>query len=123
VVGKEHVVNTVTVRLPETLAKSLSREALPPDEAIIKALEEWLEQREQERAKEAKKLERERVWEAIRSTGLWHSQEDQRAFVERLISTLGLETVELPSHEELRQELEGVPPLSELIIAERDEGR
>jgi len=115
--------STVTVRLPETLAKSLSREALPPDEAIIAALEEWLEQREQERAKEAKKLERERVLEAIRSTGLWHSQEDQRAFVEGLISTLGLEAVELPSHEELRQELEGVPPLSELIIAERDEGR
>ena len=115
--------NTVTVRLPEALAASLSREALPPDEVIIKALEEWLEQREQERVKEAKKLERERVLEAIRSTGLWCSHEDQRAFVERLMSTLGLEAVELPSHEELRQELEGVPPLSELIIAERDEGR
>lgn len=61
--------------------------------------------------------------EAIRSTGLWRSQEDQRAFVESLIRTLGLEAVELPSHEELRQQLEGVPPLSELIIAERDEGR
>jgi len=123
VVEKEHIVSTITVRLPETLAESLRRETLPPDEAIIKALEEWLEQREQERAKEAKKLERERVLEAIRSTGLWRSQEDQRAFVERLMSTLGLEAVELPSHEELRQELEGVPPLSELIIAERDEGR
>ncbi len=115
--------STVTVRLPETLAESLSREALPPDAAIIAALEEWLEQREQERTKEAKRLERERVLEAIRSTGLWRSQEEQRAFVERLISTLGLEAVELPSHEELRKELEGVPPLSELIIAERDEGR
>ena len=115
--------STITVQLPETLAESLRREVLPPDKAIIKALEEWLEKRRQERAKEAKKLEQERVLEAIRSTGLWRSQEDQRAFVERLMSTLGLEAVELPSHEELRQELEGVPPLSELIIAERDEGR
>jgi len=121
--------STITVRLPETLAESLRREVLAPDKAIIKALEEWLEKRRQEQAeeaereKEAAKSERERVLEAIRSTGLWHSQEDQRAFVERLISTLGLEAVELPSHEELRQELEGVPPLSELIIAERDEGR
>ena len=121
--------STITVRLPETLAESLRRETLPPDKAIIRALEEWLEKRRQEQAggaereKEAAKSERERVLEAIRSTGLWHSQEDQRAFVERLISTLGLEAVELPSHEELRKELEGVPPLSELIIAERDEGR
>ena len=113
--------STITVQLPETLAESLRREVLPPDKAIIKALEEWLEKRRQERAKEAKKLERERVLEAIRSTGLWRSQEDQRAFVERLMSTLGLEAVELPSHEELRRELEGVSPLSELIIAERRE--
>jgi hypothetical protein len=116
-------ISTITVQLPEDLAESLRREVLPPDKAIIKALEELLERRRQERAKEANKLERERVLGAIRSTGLWHSQEDQRAFVERLISTLGLEAIELPSHEELRQELEGVPPLSELIIAERDEGR
>ena len=122
-VEKEHVMSMIEVRLPEPLAKRLQEEAVPADEAIVEALEEWLEQREQERAKEAKKLERERVLEAIRSTGLWRSQEDQRTFVERLISTLGFEAVELPSHEELRQELEGVPPLSELIIAERDEGR
>jgi sugar-specific transcriptional regulator TrmB len=121
VLRKEYIMSTVTVQLPETLAESLRREALPPDKAIIEALEEWLEKRRQEQAEEAEKLER--VLEAMRSTGLWHSQEDQRTFIERLISTLGLEAVELPSHEELRQELAGVPPLSELIIAERDEGR
>jgi hypothetical protein len=115
--------STITIQLPETLAESLRRETLPPDKAIIEALEEWLEKRRQEQADGAKKLERKRVLEAIRSTGLWRSQEDQRTFVERLMNTLGLEAVELPSHEELRQELEGVPPLSELIIAERDEGR
>ncbi len=115
--------STITVQLPETLAESLRRETLPPDKAIIEALEEWLEKRRPGQAEEAKKLEREQVLEAMRSTGLWRSQEDQRTFVERLIRTLGLEAIELPSHEELRQELEGVPPLSELIIAERDEGR
>jgi len=40
--------STITVQLPETLAESLRREVLPPDKAIIKALEEWLETRQQE---------------------------------------------------------------------------
>ena len=39
------------------------------------------------------------------------------------MNALGIQAEELPSHDELRQELKGVPPLSELIIAERDEGR
>lgn len=37
---KEHIMSTITVQLPETLAESLRREVLPPDKAIIKALEE-----------------------------------------------------------------------------------
>jgi hypothetical protein len=123
VVGKEHIVSTITVQLPKTLAENLRRETLPPDEAIIEALQEWLERRKKEQVEETKKLQRERVLKAMRSTGLWRSQEDQRTFVRSLLSTLDLETIELPSHEELRRELEGVPPLSELIIAERDEGR
>jgi hypothetical protein len=61
--------STIEVRLPEPLAKRLQEEALPPDEAIIQALEEWLEHREQEQAREAKRLEREQVLEAMRSTG------------------------------------------------------
>lgn len=48
VVEKEHIMSTITVQLPETLAESLRREVLPPDKAIIKALEEWLETRQQE---------------------------------------------------------------------------
>jgi Arc/MetJ-type ribon-helix-helix transcriptional regulator len=42
--------STIEVRLPEPLAKRLQQEALPPDEAIIKALEWWLEKRRQEQA-------------------------------------------------------------------------
>jgi len=86
-------------------------------EAIIEALEAWLERREKERD------EKERALRALVEGGLTMSVEEQHAFVERLMSALGIEAGELPSHEELRRELEGVPPLSELIIAERDEGR
>lgn len=114
---------TMEIRLPEPLAKRLDEETVPADQAVVEALEAWLERREQERVKEIEKLERERVLEVIRSTGLWRSREDQRAFVEKLMSTLGIKPGDLPSHEELRQELEGVPSLSELIIAERNEGR
>lgn len=67
--------------------------------------------------------QRERERQVLLEKGLIMSAKEQHAFVERLMSTLGLDARELPSHEELRQELEGVPPLSELIIAERDEGR
>ena len=83
--------------------------------AQIKALEEWLEKRQREQRKRARQV--------LLEKGLIMSAEEQHAFVERLMSALGIEAGELPSHEELRQELEGVPPLSELIIAERDEGR
>lgn len=68
------------------------------------------------------KEQRERARQVLLEKGLIMSPEDQQAFVERLMSTLGLEAVELPSHDELRQKLKGVPPLSELIIAERNEG-
>jgi Arc/MetJ-type ribon-helix-helix transcriptional regulator len=47
--------STITVQLPETLAESLRRETLPPDKAIIEALEEWLERRKQEQAEEAER--------------------------------------------------------------------
>ncbi|GEM_PF-1336341 len=47
--------STITIQLPEALAESLRREALPPDEAIIKALEWWLEKRRQEQAEETKR--------------------------------------------------------------------
>lgn len=107
--------NTITVRLPESLAESLRREALPPDEAIIQALEEWLEKRQEE--------QRERARQVLLEKGLIMSSEERHAFVERLMNALGIQAEDLPSHDELRQELKGVPPLSELIIAERDEGR
>lgn len=67
--------------------------------------------------------QRERARRVLLEKGLIMSEEEQHAFIERLMNALGIEAGELPSHEELRQELEGVSPLSKLIIAERDEGR
>jgi hypothetical protein len=113
--------STITVQLPETLAESLRRETLPPDKAIIEALEEWLERRRQEQAEEAEreneaeKSEREQVTEAIKSTGL---VEPMGAGWKRLISK-----APRMSHDELQRIMAGKPSLSELIIAERNEGR
>ena len=47
--------STITVQLPEPLAESLRREVLPPDKAIIKALEWWLEKRGREQAEETER--------------------------------------------------------------------
>jgi Arc/MetJ-type ribon-helix-helix transcriptional regulator len=114
-VEKEYTMNTITVRLPESLVESLSREALSPDEVIIEALEEWLGKRQEE--------QRKRERQVLLEKGLIMSSAERHAFVERFMNALGIQAEELPSHDELRQELKGVPPLSELIIAERDEGR
>ena len=61
------------------------------------------------------KSERERIREALRSTGL--------------LSEMGEEWNDLiaqsprMTHDEIQQMMAGTPPLSELIIAEREEGR
>ena len=103
----------VAVELPERLAKRL-REELASDEAVsqavAEAIQEWLERRRQKA-----KSERERAIEVLRSTGL--------------LSKMGEEWDDLiaqaprMTHEEIQQIMAGTPPLSELIIAEREEGR
>jgi Arc/MetJ-type ribon-helix-helix transcriptional regulator len=114
-------ISTITVQLPEDLAESLRREVLPPDKVVIKALEEWLEKRRQEQAEEAErekgaaKSEREQVMEAIESTGL---VEPMGAGWEHLISK-----APRMNHDKLQLIMAGKPSLSELIIAERNEGR
>jgi hypothetical protein len=113
VVGKEHIMSTITIRLPEALAESLSREALPPDEAIIKALEEWLETRQQEQRKRARQV--------LLEKGLIMSPDEQRAFIHAVRTQLSLDR-EPPSLEEVEKSLAGLdPPLSEEIIAGRGE--
>jgi hypothetical protein len=113
VVGKEHIMSTITIRLPEALAESLSREALPPDEAIIKALEEWLKTRQQEQRKRARQV--------LLEKGLIMSPDEQRALINAVRTQLSLDR-EPPSLEEVEKSLAGLdPPLSEEIIAGRGE--
>lgn len=112
-VGKEHIMNTITVRLPEALAESLRREALPPDEAIIKALEEWLEKRQKEQSERARRV--------LLEKGLIMSSEEQRAFANAVRTRLSLDR-EPPSLEEVEKSLANLePPLSEEIITGRGE--
>jgi len=113
VVGEEHIMNTITVRLPEALAESLRREALPPDEVIIKALGEWLEKRQKEQRKRAQQV--------LLEKGLIMSSGEQQTFANAVRTRLSLDR-EPPSLEEVEKALANLePPLSEEIIAGRGE--
>jgi len=105
--------NTITVRLPEALAESLRREALPPDEVIIKALGEWLEKKQKEQRKRAQQV--------LLEKGLIMSSEEQQTFANAVRTRLSLDR-EPPSLEEVEKALANLePPLSEEIIAGRGE--
>lgn len=105
--------STITVRLPEALAESLRREALPPDEAIMKALEEWLEKRQKE--------QRERARQVLLDKGLIMPLEEQQTFANAVRIQLSLDR-EPPSLKEVEKALANLEPsLSEEIIAGREE--
>ncbi|HID31583.1 MAG TPA: hypothetical protein EYP19_16495 [Desulfobacterales bacterium] len=110
--------STITIELPDSLLKRLRRESLSAEEIVIEALEEWLEKRREARQLEeikASEPEHEQVMEAIESTGLLEPMGDEW-------KTLIAQAPRL-SHAELQKMMAGKPPLSEIIIAERDEGR
>ena len=106
--------STIAIELPERLTKQLRQELVSDEavsEAVAEAIEEWLE-RHQQKAKS----ERERVMEAIEKAGLhlktsWEEWDDLIAQAPHM------------THDEIQQMMAGTPPLSELIIAEREEGR
>jgi Arc/MetJ-type ribon-helix-helix transcriptional regulator len=105
--------STIAIKLPERLAEQLRQELVSDEavnEAVTEAIEEWLESR-----RHKAKSERERIREALRSTGLLSEMgegwNDLIAQAPRM------------THDEIQQMMDGTPPLSELIIAERDEGR
>jgi hypothetical protein len=107
-------VSTIAIELPERLARQL-RQELVSDEAVSKAIaeaiEEWLESRRQKA-----RSERERAIEAIEKAGL-NLKTSWGEWNELFTSTPAL------TAKEVRQMMTGVSPLSEDIIAERDEGR
>ncbi len=106
--------STIAIELPERLTKQLRQELVSDEavsEAVAEAVEEWLETRRQKA-----KSERERAMEAIERAGL-HLKISWEEWNELFASTPAL------TAEEVRQMMTGVSPLSEDIIAERDEGR
>jgi Arc/MetJ-type ribon-helix-helix transcriptional regulator len=106
--------STIAIELPERLTRQLRQELVSDEavsEAVAEAVEEWLESRRQ-RARS----ERERAIEAIERAGL-HLKTSWEEWNELFTSTPVL------TAEEVRQMMTGVSPLSEDIIAERDEGR
>ena len=106
--------NTIAVKLPERLTKQLQQELVSDEavsEAIAEAIEEWLESRRQKA-----RSERERAIEAIKRAGL-HLKTSWEEWNELFASTPAL------TAEEVRRMMTGVSPLSEDIIAERDERR
>jgi len=109
----------IAVQLPESLVKRLEEEGVPVNEAMAEALEEWLARRRAPSLPSTS--ERQSIMKAVANTGLLPSPEEQRAFIEGLVKTLGLEEHEPVSHDELRKQLQGVT-LSDLIIAERNVG-
>ena len=67
--------NTIAVKLPERLAEQLRQELVSDEavsEAVAEAIEEWLGKR-----REGVRSERERIREALRSTGLLSEMEEE----------------------------------------------
>jgi Arc/MetJ-type ribon-helix-helix transcriptional regulator len=107
-------VSTIAIELPERLTEQLRQELVSDEkvsEAVTEAIEEWLESRRQKA-----RSERERAIGAIETAGL-NLKTSWEEWNELFTSTPVL------TAEEVRQMMTGVSPLSEDIIAERDEGR
>jgi len=107
-------VSTIAIELPERLSKQLRQELVSDEavsEAVAEAIKEWLESRRQKAGSE-----RERAIEVIEKAGL-NLKTSWEEWNELFTSTPAL------TAEEVRQMMTGVSPLSEDIIADRDEGR
>ena len=102
-VGKEHLMSTVEVQLPEPLAKRLQKEAVLVDDAIVEALEAWLEKRQEEQRKRARQV--------LLEKGLIMSPDEQRTFINAVRTQLSLDR-EPPSLEEVERALANLPPPS-----------
>lgn len=105
--------STIEVRLPEPLAKRLQEEAVLADDAIVEALEAWLEKRQEEQRKRARQV--------LLDRGLIMSPDEQQTFTNAIRARLSLNR-EPPRLEEVEKSLAKLePPLSEEIIVGRGE--
>ncbi|PIZ25202.1 MAG: hypothetical protein COY47_07265 [Chloroflexi bacterium CG_4_10_14_0_8_um_filter_57_5] len=100
----------LTLRIPAGLHEKLRQRARQTDRSLntvaVDIMREGLLPK-----KPAIETEDERFERVLRESGLWEPLGPQ--WIE------GLEDVTLLTHEELQEELRGVPPLSEIIIEER----
>jgi predicted transcriptional regulator len=100
----------ITLRLPSGLHNRLKRRVTRSQRSmnsiIVDAIREGLDRSEYE-----PETSEDRAWKALRESGLWEPL--GKEWLE------GIDLENLPTHEELREMLKGVPPLSEIIIQER----
>jgi len=115
-------VGTITVTVPTALAERVLAQPVPPEQVVAEALRDWVEKHPE--VEETEKSEQQRFEELLIREGLWTGWEEQRRFIDGIAKALGVDASVKPmSTEELWKLMEGVPSLSELIIAEREEGR
>jgi len=100
------------VTVPTALAQRVLAQPVPPEQVVTEAIETWLLKRVQ--TSEATS-ERARIHAAILKTGLVEPMGD--VWIPLMTRAARL------SHVEIQQKMAGKPPLSDLIIAERREGR
>ena len=113
---------TLTISLPESLRQELDREAKIANRPVERLVIGWIQMGLQDRKAGQGNGQRERELAAIEKTGLLPSAGEARMFFEGLKKTLGLEGHPTIDRGELRRRL-GSISLSNLIIAERNEGR
>ena len=103
---------TMTIELPARLVRQVEAKKVPLGKAIVEAVERWLAEWEKPRVQPSADAEFLAAMEqaGIRVKRSW--DEWQGWFSEKPLSAA-----------EVREMLAGVSPLSEVIIAERNEGR
>ncbi len=105
----------LTIRIPDGLHKLLQKRARERKRSLNTEVVESLRQNLASEVRYPPESERERVVQMLRENGMISDVGD---YVDGLIGD-----TPVLSHAELRELLKGAPPLSEVIIQERDEGR
>ncbi len=105
----------LTIHLPNAIRRELDQEVTtdrPLEGVVLDLIRVGL----RHRASIGEKVSRPLVREALQGTGLWEP-------LDETVWAPYLRDAEKVTHEEVREMLAGLSPLSEDIVAERDEGR
>jgi len=106
----------LTIRLPDALRQRLDQEASASDRSLDSVIIDFIQLGLKAREITPERDQRERELETIVKTGLVEPLEEE-GWGEYLAAAREI------AHEELREMLAGLSPLSADIIAEREEGR